>query len=118
MTLTPKKAFGLTKPVQLRVNGQSPSGLQDTSGRLIDGDHNATAGGNGVALLRRGGVTVSSVVSVHSDNVRDINPIAIDVLLRRGDMAELGSFRETVPEASIAAALSTGPVGSFEGSRR
>ena len=34
VTLTPKKAFALTKPVQLRVNGQLPSGLEDSIGRL------------------------------------------------------------------------------------
>jgi hypothetical protein len=28
VTLTPKKAFGLTKQVQLRINGQPPSGFE------------------------------------------------------------------------------------------
>jgi hypothetical protein len=31
--LTPKKPLALTKPVQLRINGQPPSGPQDTLGR-------------------------------------------------------------------------------------
>jgi plastocyanin len=59
VTLTPKKAFALTKTVQFRVNGLSPSGLQDGFGRLIDGDHNGQAGGNGVALLTRKKITLS-----------------------------------------------------------
>ena len=88
VTLTPKKAFALTKPVQLRVNGQSPSGLQDSSGRLIDGDHDGTAGGNAVALLRRGGVTVSSVVSVRFGQFPVMDPHVVDDLLERTDAFE------------------------------
>ncbi len=57
--LTPKKAFALTKTVQFRVNGLSPSGLQDSFSRLIDGDHNGQAGGNSVALLTRKKITLS-----------------------------------------------------------
>ncbi len=49
VTLTPKKAFTLAKPVQLVVNGTPPSGLQDTLGRLFDG------GSNAVAILSKGG---------------------------------------------------------------
>jgi hypothetical protein len=56
--LTPKKPFPLAKPVQLTVNGQSPTGLQDSDGRLIDGNHDGVAGGNGVAVLRARGATV------------------------------------------------------------
>jgi RHS repeat-associated protein len=80
ITLTPKKPFALTKPVQLRINGQPPSALQDTLGRLIDGDHNGTAGGNAVAVLRRSGVTISAVGSVHSNNVQVLKPDSVDAL--------------------------------------
>jgi plastocyanin len=59
VTLNPKKPFGLSKPVQLRVNGLPPAGLLDSLGRLIDGDHNGTPGGNAVAVLRASGVTLS-----------------------------------------------------------
>jgi hypothetical protein len=59
VTLTPKKPFALTKPVQLAVNGETPSGLQDSEGRLIDGNHDGVAGGNGVAVLRPKGATLS-----------------------------------------------------------
>jgi hypothetical protein len=59
VTLTPIKPFALTKPVQLAVNGETPSGLQDSAGRLIDGNHDGLAGGNSVAVLRPRGATLS-----------------------------------------------------------
>ena len=86
VTLTPQKAFALTKKAQLQVNGQPPSGLEDSIGRLIDGDHDGQPGGNAVALLSRGGATISAVVSVHSDEVKGINPFAVNVLLDRGSV--------------------------------
>jgi len=58
--LTPKKPFSLVKPVQLSINGSPPSGLQDSFGRLIDGDHNGQPGGNAVAVLGKSGVTLSA----------------------------------------------------------
>ena len=58
VTLTPKKAFSLSKPVELTINGNPPSGLQDTFGRLIDGDDDGTPGGNAAAVLRRSGVVI------------------------------------------------------------
>jgi hypothetical protein len=58
LTLTIKKPFAATKAAELTINGVLPSGLQDSSGRLIDGDHNGTAGGNAVALIRRTGVVL------------------------------------------------------------
>ncbi len=57
--LTPRKPFALSKTVQLRVNGLPPAGLQDSLGRLIDGNHDGQPGGNAIALLRRNGVIVS-----------------------------------------------------------
>jgi hypothetical protein len=83
ITLNPKKPFALTKPVQLRVSGQPPSGLQDTLGRLIDGDQNGTPGCNAVALLRRSGATISAIRSVHSNKLQVIDPYAVDILLAR-----------------------------------
>ena len=59
VTLTPKKAFALTKAVELTINGTAPSGLQDSSGQFIDGDDDGTAGSNAVALIRRSGVTLN-----------------------------------------------------------
>jgi plastocyanin len=57
--LTPRKAFALSRTVQFRVDGLSPAGLQDSLGRLIDGDRNGQPGGNAIALLSRKGVTIS-----------------------------------------------------------
>ena len=54
VTLTPKKAFALTKPVQLLVDGEPPSGLRDSYGRYIDGGKSATV------LLSRGGATITA----------------------------------------------------------
>jgi hypothetical protein len=59
VTLLPRKAFALTKAVQLVVNGTAPSGLEDALGRLIDGNHDDVAGGNAVAVLRHKGATLS-----------------------------------------------------------
>src|SRR5207248_1693725 len=46
VALTPSKPFKLSKPVQLQVNGQPPGGLEDSLGRLIDGNHDGHPGGN------------------------------------------------------------------------
>jgi hypothetical protein len=51
VVLSAKKPFALSKPVQLLIDGLAPSGLQDIYGRLIDGDHNGTAGGNAIAVF-------------------------------------------------------------------
>jgi RHS repeat-associated protein len=59
VTLAPKKPFGLTKPVQLRVDGVPPSGLTDEFGRLIDGNADGQPGGDAVAVLRRSRVTLA-----------------------------------------------------------
>jgi hypothetical protein len=50
VTLTPKAAFALTKPVQLLVNGQA---LQDDNGHGIDGANDGVAGSNFVAIINR-----------------------------------------------------------------
>jgi hypothetical protein len=100
VTLTQKKPFALTKPVQPRINGQPQSGLQDTLGRLIDGDHNGTPGGNSVALLRRSGATISAVASVHSDKAQVLRPDAVDALFKREHMFNpklLAGATRTIP---------------------
>jgi hypothetical protein len=57
VTLTPSKPFALTTTVQLLVNGQSPSGLQDSSGRFIDGNDDGIPNDNGLFVITRGGVS-------------------------------------------------------------
>jgi hypothetical protein len=49
--LLAKKPFSSSKPVELVINGQPPSGLEDSNGRYIDGDGNGQPGGNVVSLL-------------------------------------------------------------------
>jgi hypothetical protein len=61
VTLIPKGVLALAKPLQLTISGTAPTGLQDTSGQLIDGDNNGTPGGNAAAIIRRSGVTLNAV---------------------------------------------------------
>ena len=85
VTLTPKKAFSLSKPVELTINGTPPSGLQDTFGRLIDGDDNGTPGGNAAAVLRRSGVVISAIALARSSGGPTLEAAAVDALLERGE---------------------------------
>jgi hypothetical protein len=62
VSLTLRKPFARTRRVELTINGTSPSGLEDIFGRLIDGYRDGTAGGDAVALIRRGHVTLEPVV--------------------------------------------------------
>jgi hypothetical protein len=57
ITLTPRKAFALSKSVELLIHGQPPSGLQDASGQFIDGSGDGSAGGDAVFVLSPAGVT-------------------------------------------------------------
>jgi hypothetical protein len=92
VTLTLKKPLKLSKPVQLQVNGLSPSGLQDSLGRLIDGNHDGQPGGNAVAVLGRGGATISAVVDQGIGPVPSFEPSAIDALLEREDPIDRRRF--------------------------
>jgi len=89
VALTPKKPFALTKPVQLQINGLAPSGLQDSYGRLIDGDHNGTAGGNAIAILSKKGATIDAVELVRTHSQSTTTTAVIDALLERGELAGL-----------------------------
>ncbi len=74
ITLTPRKAFGLSRPVELTINGTPPSGLQDSSGQFIDGDNTGDPGGNAVMLIRRGSVTLNPVAPAASRGTRPARP--------------------------------------------
>jgi subtilisin-like proprotein convertase family protein len=74
VALTLKKPFVLKKPVQLTVNGEPPAGLEDSSGRLIDGNHDGQAGGNAVAVINRTGTTISARTA------------AVDLILEMGEV--------------------------------
>ena len=60
VTLNLKKPMALTKVIQLLVHGTAPLGLQDTSGRYIDGDRNGQPGSDAIALLSKKGATIVS----------------------------------------------------------
>ena len=89
VALTPKKPFALTKPVQLLVDGLAPSGLQDSYGRLIDGNDNGTAGGDAIATLGKKGVTIDAVELVRTHSQPITTSAVIDALLERGKLAGL-----------------------------
>ncbi len=61
VTLTLKKPLKLTSPLELVVVGTAPSGLQDSTGRLIDGNHDGQSGGNAVAVIKKSGVTIDAI---------------------------------------------------------
>src|SRR5262249_32894479 len=87
VTLVPRKAFALTKKVQLQVNGLSPSGLQDGLGRLIDGDRNGEAGGDATAILTRRGVALPTPALTSPSNSGGATPIIVDALLELNALA-------------------------------
>jgi hypothetical protein len=80
------------KPVQLRVNGSTPSGLKDTIGRLIDGDHNGQPGGNATAALRSGGATIGVRVHRSPGRIPALECSAVDALLEQEELASLMHF--------------------------
>ena len=79
----------IAKPAQFPINGQPPAGLQDGSGRSIDGDRNGTPGGNAGAVLTRGGASVQAIASGAAGG-RDVGIMAIvDALFERDALAGL-----------------------------
>jgi len=80
VTLTPAAPFRLSQPLQVRVNGQPPHGLRDTSGRLLDGDRNGIPGGNFVAVFGGAG---GLLTSAHASSV-SMETGAVDALLAAG----------------------------------
>jgi hypothetical protein len=97
VTLIPSKPFAVTKPVQLQISGQPPEGLQDGSGRLIDGDHNGTPGGNAVAILSRGGASIEAIASGTTSG-RDVGIMAIvDALFEQDALTGL-TTAHTAPD--------------------
>ena len=103
VTLIPSKPFAVGKPVQLRINGQPPAGLQDGAGRLIDGDHNRTAGGDAVAILSRGGASIQAI-ALGTTGGQDAGIMAIvDALFERDAFAGLVPAHRTRREEMSAA---------------
>jgi len=84
VALMTKKPFGLTKPVQLTVDGLPPSGLEDSYGRLIDGNDDGQPGSNAVAILTGKRATISALKG---------GSAAVDLLLEHGELAALPKAR-------------------------
>ena len=85
VTLKPKARFAQSALVELIVNGLPPSGLEDSSGRLIDGNDDGQSGGNAVVVLKPGGATPAA---------SRIDAAAADLLLARGDLAIAAKARK------------------------
>ena len=73
--LTPRQPFALTKPVELKVKGQPPGGLQDTLGRFIDGDNSGKGSDDGRFVLGRNGAVPEAVASSTSGGTRTIRAV-------------------------------------------
>jgi peptidylprolyl isomerase len=91
VTLIPRKPFALSKPVELVVMGEPPSGLHDSLGRLIDGNDGGRPGGDAIAILSKHGVIVfhgaPPPAAVAGPAVATAN--AIDILLAQSREDEL-----------------------------
>ena len=57
-----KSPLKVKKAVELVVQGLAPNGLQDTTGRFIDGNHDGVAGGNATAVIKKPGVVSINAV--------------------------------------------------------
>jgi hypothetical protein len=79
--LTPLRPFIISKPVQLVVYGTGHTALHDSLSRLIDGDHNAKAGGNAIAILSQKSVAVDVVPLVQTTGKPPAHPAAVDLLV-------------------------------------
>ncbi len=79
-----KKPTVFTKKVQLTVDGLAPSGLEDTYGRLIDGNDDGQPGGNAVAILTKNAATITAV---RGGSV-------VDALLASGELTGLTKVRK------------------------
>jgi hypothetical protein len=85
VTLVPRKPFALRKPVQVLVYGQPPSGLQDSSGRLIDGGENGKSGSNAVVILTRAGASIDALTAQSSIQQSNWAANKVDVLVAQSE---------------------------------
>jgi hypothetical protein len=67
--------------VQLTVNGGPKGGLQDSFGRLIDGDRNGQPGGNAVAILGKTGVVLEPGASASTTHGPALHASSVDAVL-------------------------------------
>jgi hypothetical protein len=85
VTLTPKKIV-LRKKAQLVVDGEAPSGLEDSQGRLIDGNRNGQPGSNAVSIIATNGAATINALTGGS--------AAVDQLVELGELAALAKPRK------------------------
>ncbi len=78
VALTPSKKNLPKKLMELVVNGEPVSGLEDTSGRLIDGNNDGQPGGNATAVIRGKSVTITSAIA---------RSTMVDLLLEQGHLS-------------------------------
>jgi hypothetical protein len=95
VTLIPKKPFALSKPVQLVIDSRLPSGLQDPSGRYIDGADTGAPGSNAVAMLSRGGASVEAVAAEASSGQNVGIMAVVDALFEQDAFARLTASHRT-----------------------
>jgi hypothetical protein len=88
VTLIPRGQLNLTQPLQLQIDGVPPSGLQDSSGRYLDGAQNGQPGSNAGAVLSRHGATLDAVVGGSTAGGAVTSPAAVDALLQVGALDE------------------------------
>ena len=59
-----------------RVSGLPPTGLTDNSGRLIDGNHDGRAGGDGVMVLGKKGRAIAAAIPTAAAPAASQGPLA------------------------------------------
>ncbi len=79
VTLVPLKKLVLSSRLQLVINA---SLLTDARGRPLDGNDDGQAGGNFLATLSKGGVSVAS--AARTVGAQHVSALAVDVLLNAG----------------------------------
>jgi hypothetical protein len=87
VVLVPGELFTLAKRVQLQVDGVPPSGLEDSSGRFIDGDRSGQPGSNAVAILSRGGVSMAALAVGPAGGANGVSAATVDALLELNVLA-------------------------------
>ena len=85
--VTSKKVTLSKKQIRLEVDGVPPSGIQDSLGRLIDGDRSGQPGSDATAILTRRGATIAGPALVSSASPRGVTPVLIDALLESNALA-------------------------------
>jgi hypothetical protein len=72
VTLFPRTAFGVSKTAELSINGNPPSGLQDSQGRFIDGDQDGQQGGDVTVMISDGAGTIEAAAVNVDQSLEDL----------------------------------------------